>query len=192
MKKVSLSSGKAFAIVDDADFELVSQFNWSLSVCNRGKSYAHRRNKSSGGKMLMHRYIMGFGKKDGIHVDHINGDGLDNRRENMRICTAGENMRNYKNAWGKEGVRGIVKTRSGRFTARIRLNYKLYRIGTFDTLYDASVAYAFASSLMHGDFGSLPGHERFMEMQCEEDDGCDLPNHELKKTFGNVLDADSR
>jgi hypothetical protein len=164
MKEVLISGGKSVAIVDDADFDLVSQFNWSLTSSGSGnkKLYAHRRNRTSGGLVLMHRFILDMPKRNGLVVDHINGDSLDNRRSNLRICKHGENMRNYRYAWGKEGIRGVMKTPAGKYRARIRYNTKLYSIGTFDTQHDASVAYAFASSLLHGEFGSLPGHDAFV------------------------------
>lgn len=164
MREVLISSGKAVSIVDDSDFDLVSQFNWSLTATSESnkKQYAHRRNRTSGGLVLMHRFILDMPKKNGLCVDHINGDTLDNRRCNLRICTQGENMRNYRHAWGKEGIRGVMQTRTGKYRARIRFNNVLYHIGTFDTQQDASVAYAFASGLLHGEFGSLPGHEAFI------------------------------
>lgn len=164
MKEVLVSGGKSVAIVDDADFDLVSQFNWSLTTGGSGnkKQYAHRRNRTSGGLVLMHRFILDMPKRNGLVVDHINGDSLDNRRSNLRICKHGENMRNYRNAWGKEGIRGVRTTPGGKYMARIRYQNKLYNIGTFDTQKDACIAYAFASSLLHGEFGSLPGHDAFL------------------------------
>lgn len=160
---VPVSNGKAFAVIDDEDAARVLQHKWCANKVTNNKVYVHRRlPKSDGGKMIkLHRFIMNIDEK-GICVDHINGDPLDNRKTNLRVCTQGENLRNYRNAWGKEGIRGIRKTPAGKFRARIRYNLKLYDIGTFDTQHDASIAYAFASSLLHGDFGSLPGHEKFL------------------------------
>jgi hypothetical protein len=166
---VSLSSGKAVAIIDADDAERVLAYKWSLSVCNSGLQYAqHREPKSKGAKLTkLHRFIMGVTDSSKC-VDHINGNTLDNRKCNLRVCNQGENMRNYRRAWGKEGIRGVMKTRTGKYRARIRYQNKLHHIGTFDTQRDASVAYAFASSLLHGDFGSLPGHEKFLASAEDE------------------------
>ncbi len=159
---IPVSGGKAFTKVDKEDAERVSEFKWCFNKISK-KKYAHRRlPKADGGKMIkLHRFIMGVDDRS-VCVDHINGDPLDNRKSNLRVCTQGENLRNYRNAWGKEGIRGIRQTRTGKFRARIKLNRKHYEIGTFDTQHDASIAYAFASSLLHGEFGSLPGHEKFL------------------------------
>jgi hypothetical protein len=162
-----ISNGRFFCKVDEKDVAILSQHKWFSQKMAGGRCYAARRNADRK-QLLMHRQIMGVTDK-GLCVDHINGDSLDNRRENLRVCTQGENMRNYRHAWGKEGIRGIRKTPSGKFRARIRYQRKLYEIGTFDTMHDASIAYAFASSLLHGEFGSLPGHEAFVASQIKED-----------------------
>jgi hypothetical protein len=167
--RIPVSGGKAFAIIDAEDAERVLAIKWCFNRIVNGKLYVHyRRPKKDGGKLLkLHRFIMGVSDRS-LCVDHINGDPLDNRKCNLRVCKQGENMRNYRNAWGKEAIRGIRKTPSGKFRARIKLNGKSYEIGTFDTERDASVAYAFASGLIHGDFGSLPGHEKFIKSSGED------------------------
>jgi len=161
--RVPVSGGKAFAIIDADDAERVLAIKWCFNRVMNGKQYVHyRTKKSDGNKMLkLHRFIMDVSDRS-MCVDHINGDPLDNRKCNLRVCKQGENMRNYRNAWGKEGVRGVMETKTGKYRSRIRYNNKLYHIGIFDTQHDASVAYAFASSLLHGEFGSLPGHESFI------------------------------
>jgi len=168
MKTIPLTRNH-FAIVNDADYPSLSIHKWSLTVGPTGKKYAHRRRKKSdgpGSKSLisMHRVIMGVqNQSTNIVVDHMNGDGLDNRRENMRLCKPGENSKNIQSVWGKSGVRGISQTKSGKWRARIRCDLKLIEVGTFDTERDASIAYGFASRVFHGEFGSTPGHEKFTE-----------------------------
>lgn len=161
--QVPVSGGKGFTIVDPGDATKVLEHTWCFNKVARGKRYVHRRLPVSEGAKLvkLHRWLLGVTDR-GVCVDHINGDSLDNRRANLRICNQGENMRNYRRAWGKNGIRGVMKTPAGKFRSRIRYRGKLYHIGTFDTLNDASIAYAFASELMHGEFGSLPGHEAFL------------------------------
>lgn len=168
--QVPVSGGKHFALIDAEDADRVLMHKWCAFPNRAGSYYVHRRMpKAKGGKFIkLHRFLMGLEVNDGMCVDHINGDTLDNRKSNLRVCKQGENMRNYRHAWGNEGVRGITKTAQGKFRARIRYNRALYEIGSFDTLHDASVAYAFASSLLHGEFGSLPGHDRFVASPVEE------------------------
>ncbi len=95
MKKIKLTKGR-FALVDDADYEAVSKLNW---YAKKGNSTTYARHETwSGGKavasIFMHRFIL-MPKRNQI-IDHINGNGLDNRRKNIRICTAKENQRNLK------------------------------------------------------------------------------------------------
>jgi hypothetical protein len=161
-----VSGGKFVCKIDADDASRVIQHRWCCNNVTNGKPYVHRRVQ---GKIIkLHRFLMGVVNDKSLCVDHINGDSLDNRKENLRVCKQGENMRNYRHAWGKEGIRGVMKTKTGKYRARIRYNSKLYCIGTFDTQRDASVAYAFASSLMHGEFGSLPGHEKFIKSEEED------------------------
>lgn len=161
-----VSNGKFMCKIDATDAEIVFKNKWCCSNVTNGKKYVHRRHN---GKIIkLHRMLMGVVDDRSVCVDHVNGDPLDNCRSNLRVCKQGENMRNYRHAWGKEGIRGVMQTKTGKYRARIRYMNKLYHIGTFDTQYDASIAYAFASSLLHGEFGSLPGHEKFLELGEQE------------------------
>lgn len=89
-KAIPLTQGKV-ALVDDADFDWLNQWKW-CAICIRGIYYAVRaatKNEASPpGNVYMHRFIMGAGMGQATH--HLNGDGLDNRRDNIRICTAQE------------------------------------------------------------------------------------------------------
>lgn len=99
MKKIPLSRGK-YALVDDEDYNFLSQFNWHVQP-GRKTDYATRGHYPVGEKgkgrvtVRMHREIMGLPMKGrDIVVDHINDNGLDNRRKNLRVCTARENRQN--------------------------------------------------------------------------------------------------
>lgn len=123
-------------------YEFLSQWAWSFSY-----RYAVRGARS--GKhtlgIRMHRVIMGLGPDDPLFVDHINGDGLDNRDENLRIVTHSENMRNKKaNVITKSGVKGIY-AKNGRYQAYICL-------GTFDTLEEAKEIRDHYGKIVHGEF----------------------------------------
>lgn len=100
-----------FALVDDEDFPLVSNLKWHLQPISRklGGYYAINgrggSKPSSNGRIRMHRLILGA--KPSQLVDHINGDGLDNRRCNLRIATTSENNANRTIPLGRTGFRGV-------------------------------------------------------------------------------------
>lgn len=96
MREIKLSKDKV-AIVDEYDFESVNKFKWSF-----GSGYARRagRKEDSPRVIYMHRYIMK--PPPGYQVDHINGNRLDNRRENLRIVTSQQNQWNMGSASGKD------------------------------------------------------------------------------------------
>lgn len=88
-------------------------------------------------------------------VDHINGDALDNRRENLRLCTHAENMRNrrrHKN--NATGFKGVYPYRGG-YRAQVRANGKKYQRGSFATPEEASAAYAEMATDLHGSFARV-------------------------------------
>jgi hypothetical protein len=78
--------------------------------------------------------------KEGQHVDHINGNKLDNRKSNLRIVTNQENCFNSSRKTGKYKGVSYVKSR-GKWLAQIMKDYKNYFIGYYDTDYAAAVAY---------------------------------------------------
>lgn len=107
---ISTSSGH-LVVVDACDYELLSRFRWSVQTNKSGVQYAVTY--GLGKKTYMHRLILGL-KDSAMHVDHIDGDGLNNTRLNMRVCSHAENMRNRRfNNVAKSGFRGVW-FRSGR------------------------------------------------------------------------------
>lgn len=94
----------------------------------------------------MHRDILGA--KPGQIVDHVNGNGLDNRRANLRICTHAENMRNHR------GSKGVDRFR-GRWRARIQFDHSSKFLGLFDTKKEAAEAYHAASLQLFRSFVRL-------------------------------------
>ena len=142
MKEIELTLGKK-ALVDDADYEWLSQYSWS--AC-KGKYtiYALRSGKNKAGKFIniaMHREIMQT--PDGLLTDHIDGNGLNNQRTNLRICSAGQNQHNsspHKNRSSK--FKGVSWKKSGKkWVVRIQLNYKSKHIGVYKTEIEASNAF---------------------------------------------------
>jgi hypothetical protein len=144
------------AVIDLADIPLVTGWNWTAHSSRR-TFYAFRRETVVGGKfrqklVLMHRLILNA--PDGLKVDHINGDGLDNRRENLRLATVAENNRNVglrsNNTSGIKGVR--FHKPHGKWQAQIMIGGCQKHLGYFETAEDARDAYARAAVQFHGHF----------------------------------------
>ena len=138
MKDIELGKGRTdskhvgfFAIVSDEDYEHLIKFKWHIYGGNKsGNVYVKRSIRSKDGKykhITMHKEITGFD-----YVDHINGNGLDNRRENLRSCTKAENQRNRKlNSNSTTGYKGVSMHSSGKYyVARISINGKRIALGT--------------------------------------------------------------
>lgn len=157
MRTLELSRGMK-VIVDDEDYEKVSPYKWSFLAFhnNSAKGYAHRRFKGEHGyvSMKMHRFILNVPK--GMEVDHINGDGLDNRRTNMRICTHAQNVKNASvRKDNTSGVKGVNwNKRQKKWVARINLNKRI-QLGSFDTFDDAKEAYNRAAEYYYKDFAKI-------------------------------------
>jgi hypothetical protein len=150
MKTILLTQGKV-ALVDDADFEALSRYKWCARF-NRGLWYAYRSSYPDNrkcGHIYMHRQITGFAE-----ADHINHDGLDNRRANLRSATRSQQMGNTRLKPNKAGFRG-VRRRNLRFTAQITINYKAQHLGSHSTAEKAARAYDDAANRFFCDFATL-------------------------------------
>lgn len=144
MKTIPLSNG-GFVIVDDADYDKLIKFKWhgrrkeKVYYAVRGKYIKETRKRT---KELMHRMILGLNDPK-VLVDHVNGDGLDNRRSNLRICNGTENTRNSRRSChNTTGFKGVsLNKRTGKFTARIMADNKRLFLGYFMTAEEASKVY---------------------------------------------------
>lgn len=145
------------AVIDAADVPKVSRWNWCARV-QSNTVYAIRTHKVQGvqSTMLMHRLLM-QGGIDGLEVDHIDGNGLNNRQENLRPATRSENLRNTRiSRRSTTGCKGVmVHKKSGRFRAQIQINGVVRHLGYFSTKEAAAAAYAEASAQLHGSFGRV-------------------------------------
>lgn len=157
---IPLGHGK-FAVIDYADIPLVSEFQWSLlgKTKLRRVAYAKRTVVDFSGKQTtayMHRVIMGAGQKQ--EVDHINRNGLDNRRENLRLCSRAENSRNRATDRDKASSRfkGVsYSPRNKKYVAMICHEGKNSHLGTYASETDAASAYDRAAALLFGQFARL-------------------------------------
>lgn len=141
------------AVIDVCDAPLVGQYNWNANV-DGGTVYAQRGAYADGVQKTtrMHRVLMG--EPEGMEVDHRDGNGLNNRRSNLRIATKAQNQQNKgmakRNSSGFKGVSWAKRER--KWQAQIRLNNKNYTIGRYRTPEDAHAAYCEASTRLHGEF----------------------------------------
>lgn len=155
MKEIVLTKGYVTK-VDDDDFEWLSQWSWFAWWCKR--EYRARRTDRSTGKtrhILMSREILHAPQN--FLVDHINGDTLDNRKENLRLATPQQNCFNQKikinNSSGYKGV-SWRKDRQ-MWVAYIFVNKKSIHLGFFDRIEDAALAYNKAAAENYGEFAYL-------------------------------------
>ncbi|PXW51311.1 HNH endonuclease [Methylobacterium sp. B4] len=145
---VSLTQGLE-AVIDAADVPLLSGYAWTAQVGAEGHAYARRYFR--GGALLMHRVLMRAEK--GLCVDHIDGDGLNNRRSNLRIANQSQNNMNMLvTRRNKIGVKGVSVGKTGKFEAKIKYQDKNYYLGGFPTPEEASAAYYGAARVLFGDF----------------------------------------
>ena len=141
MKLIYDSKGNSTK-VDDEDFEYLSQFKWNITKNGR-TCYASRPITNEFGirtRMKMHREIMKA--KNGEMIDHINGDGTDNRKENLRYTTKQLNAFNMGKRPGTSKYKGVCRSSpNSKWTARIQFNYKGIYLGYFEKEEDAALAY---------------------------------------------------
>jgi maltodextrin utilization protein YvdJ len=157
MKKIELSQGY-YTLVDDEDFEYINQFKWNVRIV-KNTQYAKRSDRLSSPKTIqMHREIMRC--PENMMVDHINGNGLDNRKENLRICTRSNNLMNSKKPNMKttskyKGVNKIKNAKKKKWRAEIRLNRQAIQLGSFETEELAAIAYNEGALKYFGEFARL-------------------------------------
>lgn len=135
-------------IVDLDDADIVEEHVWWTN----GSGYVETHTK--GKTVKLHRLLTNA--PDGKFVDHRDGNTLNNRRQNLRICTNAENNHNQKiSACNKSGYKGVHQRKSGRYRAVIRHNNRLIHLGTYDTAYDAAIAYNARAIELFGEFACL-------------------------------------
>lgn len=154
---IPLTKGQS-ALVDAADFEWLSQWNWHAQWNRCTQSFYARRDSYSGSckhAVLMHRQILGLEHGDRRRGDHIrSGHTLDNRRGNLRITTHIENVRNRRtNKSNTCGLKGAwFRKDVGKWNSQICVNRKKIHLGFFPTAEDAHAAYCVAAKRYFGEF----------------------------------------
>lgn len=144
-------------VVDPQDADLIG-YKWWAQI-TRKNVYAWGYLDAHGTKrpyIYMHRIILSrmLGRElaKGECVDHRDGNSLNNSRSNLRLATYGENLRNTKARPNLTRFKGVKRTSSGRYQARIHINYREIYLGTFDTPEEAHEAYKDAAVEHFGEF----------------------------------------
>lgn len=135
--------------IDYEDAERVASRHWTPDPRRGGHVYFKSMRDS------LHRFILGCEYGDGLEVDHVSGDTLDNRRSNLRGCTHSENLRNQrKHKNNRSGFKGASYHKaSGKFQAQITADGKVFPLGLYLTPEEAHAAYCAASAKYHKEFG---------------------------------------
>lgn len=152
MIEIELTGGVK-CLVDDADFDKVRRWKWQAKQ-SRNTQYAVRSGWSGGEKIfvMMHCFILGVGPS--VIVDHRNGNGLDNRRENLRVATNQQNCFNRRPLPGTSSrFKGVdFYKRNGKWRARIKRDGRLRHLGTFDSEEEAARRYDQEARILFGEF----------------------------------------
>lgn len=147
--RIELTQDK-YAQIDDADYQLVADHGWFAHFDGkRWYAMAHMTKKKI---VYMHRVLLPSAKV----VDHINGDGLDNRRANIRACTQSQNLANQKIKPHSSRFKGVsFDKKLKKWTAYCKVNGKTTYIGGFKVEEDAARAYNAKAKELYGEFARL-------------------------------------
>lgn len=145
MKFIELGHGNK-AIIDDDDFDRVNQYKWYLSAYG----YAC----TSRGRVYLHRFVLNYtGRKV---IDHIDRNSLNNQKDNLRICTRSQNIRNSNKRQGSSRYKGVRWHKgTGKWNARITFNYREYHLGLFSSEIAAAKAYDRKAKELFKEYASL-------------------------------------
>ncbi len=158
MKTIPVSQGR-IAVVDDEDFDRVSQNSWSLKKSPHDKTeYASRSIKINGKwtQISLHRFV--FNARPGVRIDHKDGNGLNCQKFNLRECSHPQNLQNQRmhNKHGLKGIALITNLPAHRqWISKIRVDGKLKTIGHFGSALEAAAAYNAMATKHFGEFARL-------------------------------------
>ncbi len=145
MKEIPLTRGK-FALIDDEDFELIMRHEWKYTSSKNKHEYARSTGRES---IRMHSYIMNC--PDGKVVDHRDGNGLNNQKNNLRVCSAIQNSYNTrKSKAGRNKFKGVSR-RGNKWHTSIGNGKRIF-VGSFSTEREAAEAYNKKAKELFGEF----------------------------------------
>jgi hypothetical protein len=146
---IPLTRGQA-ALVDDADYDRLKMWKWMLV----GDGYAGRFDRTIRPPRLVYMHRLVLEAQSGQRVDHINGDKLDNRRENLRLVTAAQNQQNKRPAaHSSSGYKGVCwHQRIRKWHVRITVNGQRLHLGYYEDLETATLLYDAAARHFFGEY----------------------------------------
>lgn len=152
MKCIQLTQHQ-FAIIDDEDYDTLCKFKWRVKE-ESNTMYAIRDNRKT--TVRMHRQILNIIDSN-YNVDHINGNGLDNRKCNLRVCTQAQNVCNTKPRQGTSSkFKGVSwNPQKNKFHAYVNFNKKRFFLGYYNSETEAAKAYNQKASELFGEFARL-------------------------------------
>ncbi len=158
MKKIKLGGkyGKGkYALVDNDDFEKFNQYSWYLSTTGYAIRGKWNKIKKQNDIIHLHKKILITPKN--MEVDHINGNRIDNRKNNLRICTHKQNIANQKlQKRSKSGYKGVSYYKNyDKWEAYVCTDNKKYRIGYFSIKKEAALAYNKKAKELFGKYACL-------------------------------------
>lgn len=150
MKYIPLTKG-LFALVDDEDYSRVSARRWCV-LRHRGKFYARASDTS---RIYLHRFILGLTNEDPL-VDHKDGNGLNNQKDNLRQATESQNHANSSYSKGSSRYRGVSWHKAqGKWSAKLGKYPNRTYVGSYSNEEDAAHAYDAAAFIRWGEFAYL-------------------------------------
>jgi hypothetical protein len=166
MTRELLMAGGLVALIDDGDVDLVRAHNgraykWSgRRDCNAIYVQAWQYREGGRKKITLHQLLLNAPR--GTKIDHINGNGLDNRRANLRLCTNAQNSANQRKQTTRKGKRTYSEFKGvswrkddNRWTAQVGVAYHLYHLGFYSSETEAALAYNKAATFCFGPFAKL-------------------------------------
>ena len=150
--KEILRNGKAHKVVfDSEDFLELGHLKWHIN----GMGYVQRYNPATAKHEYLHRVILKVSAEGNVQVDHINGNRLDNRKDNLRKCDCSGNLKNTKkHADASSKYKGVSRDRN-KFRANIMANGKRTTLGSYSSEIEAAKAYDEAARDLHGEYARL-------------------------------------
>ena len=141
MKEIYLANGKGIALVNNEDYEMLSKYKWQNNQMGKGYAITSIKINNKYSNKYMHQFLIDV--SDGYEIDHIDNNGLNNQRDNLRVVTHRQNMMNkvkYKNSTSI--YKGVCwHKQNKKWQASIRLDKKLHYLGYFIDEKDAAIAY---------------------------------------------------
>ena len=149
--EIFFRDGSSF-IIDADDFEIVSDYTWH----NGKRGYPTYNTSRKIGRKIRPLHILLVGKNEGMDVDHINGNKMDNRRCNLRICTHQQNTFNQKlRSTNTSGYRGVSKRKTGKYEAYIHCDGKKHNLGLYSSAEEAYEARKKAEIKYFGEYAPM-------------------------------------